>query len=278
MGGSATGEPERDLPRGGLVAVRRVDQVLGGDRGEVAPDRARLGVVDLGGADHLPHQGVGVVGRPLDDHREHRRAGEEAHQLPEERLLGVLGVVLLGEVLVDLAQLGGHDLEALALDPGHDLADEAPLDGVGLGHHEGLVHGPDATRAAPKPGNPESRRTSPRPARDGPVKALPGVLPYLTGSLRGRNLRVVAWLLGVFAVMVAVYSTVFHVLMEHEGRDHSWATGVYWTMTTMSTLGFGDITFESDAGRLFSMVVLLSGALFILVLLPFAFIQFVFLP
>jgi len=110
------------------------------------------------------------------------------------------------------------------------------------------------------------------------VKALPGVLPYLTGSLRGRNLRVVAWLLGVFAVMVAVYSTVFHVLMEHEGRDHSWATGVYWTMTTMSTLGFGDITFESDAGRLFSMVVLLSGALFILVLLPFAFIQFVFLP
>ena len=110
------------------------------------------------------------------------------------------------------------------------------------------------------------------------MKALPGVLPYLTGSLRGRNLRVVAWLLGVFAVMVAVYSTVFHVLMEHEGRDHSWATGVYWTMTTMSTLGFGDITFESDAGRLFSMVVLLSGALFILVLLPFAFIQFVFLP
>ena len=31
----------------------------------------------------------------------------------------------------------------------------------------------------------------------------------------------------------------------------------------MSTLGFGDITFESDAGRIFSVVVLLSGALFI---------------
>jgi voltage-gated potassium channel len=46
----------------------------------------------------------------------------------------------------------------------------------------------------------------------------------------------------------------------------------------MSTLGFGDITFESDLGRIFSVVVLLSGSLFILVLLPFTFIQFVFVP
>jgi Trk K+ transport system NAD-binding subunit len=75
-----------------------------------------------------------------------------------------------------------------------------------------------------------------------------------------------------------VYSIVFHLLMAREGREHSWATGFYWTLTTMSTLGFGDITFESDAGRIFSVVVLVSGALFILVLLPFAFIQFVFLP
>src|SRR5690554_3322181 len=66
--------------------------------------------------------------------------------------------------------------------------------------------------------------------------------------------------------------------MATEGRDHSWATGVYWTLTVMSTLGFGDITFQSDLGRFFSVVVLVSGALFILVLLPFTFIQFVFLP
>jgi Trk K+ transport system NAD-binding subunit len=46
----------------------------------------------------------------------------------------------------------------------------------------------------------------------------------------------------------------------------------------MTTLGFGDITFQSDAGRVFSVVVLLSGTVFLLVLLPFTFIQFVFLP
>lgn len=110
------------------------------------------------------------------------------------------------------------------------------------------------------------------------MKSLGLILGYLAGSSRRRNLRLVGWLVGILVVLVALYSVGFHVLMAREGRDHSWATGVYWTLTVMSTLGFGDITFESDAGRLFSVVVLVSGALFILVLLPFAFIQFVFLP
>jgi voltage-gated potassium channel len=46
----------------------------------------------------------------------------------------------------------------------------------------------------------------------------------------------------------------------------------------MSTLGFGDITFESDVGRAFSIVVLLSGTVFMLILLPFTFIQFFYAP
>jgi hypothetical protein len=39
---------------------------------------------------------------------------------------------------------------------------------------------------------------------------------------------------------------------------HSWITGLYWTLTAI-TLGFGDITFHSDLGRGFTILVLLSG-------------------
>jgi voltage-gated potassium channel len=95
---------------------------------------------------------------------------------------------------------------------------------------------------------------------------------------RRRQLKTLLVLAMVFVAMVAVFSTLFHWLMEREGRAFSWPTSVYWTLTTMTTLGFGDITFESDAGRVFSIVVLLSGSTFLLVLLPFAFIQFVFMP
>ncbi|WP_302580090.1 TrkA family potassium uptake protein, partial [uncultured Desulfovibrio sp.] len=53
---------------------------------------------------------------------------------------------------------------------------------------------------------------------------------------------------------------------------------VYWTLTVMSTLGFGDITFTSDLGRMFSIVVLMSGVLLLLIMLPFTFIQFFYAP
>ena len=78
--------------------------------------------------------------------------------------------------------------------------------------------------------------------------------------------------------MVTVYSVLFHYLMAWEGREYSWITGVYWTLTVMSTLGFGDITFHTDLGLLFSIIVLLSGMVFMLTLLPFTFIQFFYAP
>lgn len=93
-----------------------------------------------------------------------------------------------------------------------------------------------------------------------------------------RRMRTVVTLGVVFVGMVVLFSALFHELMDREDRAYSWATSVYWTLTTMTTLGFGDITFESDAGRIFSIVVLLSGSTFLLVMLPFAFIQFVFVP
>jgi Trk K+ transport system NAD-binding subunit len=98
-----------------------------------------------------------------------------------------------------------------------------------------------------------------------------------TGAKRSNG-----WILLKFAVMLAflftVFSLLFHVLMLYEGRQYSWVTGFYWTLTTMSTLGFGDITFHSDIGRLFSMAVLFSGIVFLLVMLPFTFIQFFYAP
>ncbi|HSR67643.1 MAG TPA: NAD-binding protein [Acidobacteriota bacterium] len=106
--------------------------------------------------------------------------------------------------------------------------------------------------------------------------------PFLAGHLRTRrtqrDLRILLYYLVSFLVLIAIYSTTFHYLMAWEGRDFSWLTGFYWTLTVMSTLGFGDITFESDIGRAFSILVLLSGMLFLLVLLPFTFLEFFYLP
>ena len=92
------------------------------------------------------------------------------------------------------------------------------------------------------------------------------------------NLRQLLKFLIVLSIMVTVYSIIFHFIMAAEGKDHSWFTGFYWTLTVMSTLGFGDITFHSDVGRAFSIFVLFSGMLFLLTVLPFTFIKFFYAP
>lgn len=100
--------------------------------------------------------------------------------------------------------------------------------------------------------------------------------------LRDRPARADLISLGQFLLVVTglitFYTLCFHYIMAYEGRQESWITGFYWTLTVMSTLGFGDITFQSDLGRIFSSVVLLSGIVFLLILLPFTFIEFFYTP
>lgn len=82
----------------------------------------------------------------------------------------------------------------------------------------------------------------------------------------------------ILLAMIIVYGVLFHEIMEMEGQKHSWVTGFYWTLTTMTTLGFGDITFTSDIGRIFSVLVLISGVISLLIMLPFTFIEFFYAP
>ncbi|MDT0631837.1 NAD-binding protein [Rubrivirga sp. S365] len=101
---------------------------------------------------------------------------------------------------------------------------------------------------------------------------------FLRDTSVRRNVRSLMKVVAFVAAVVVVFAITFHFVMLHEGEEHSWVTGFYWTLTVMSTLGFGDITFESDLGRLFSILVLVSGILLLLIVLPFAFIRFFYAP
>ncbi len=111
------------------------------------------------------------------------------------------------------------------------------------------------------------------------MKYLPSQLLYLfQNKAMRKDIGKLCKFLAVIAVTITIYSILFHYIMEFEGRYFSWTTGFYWTLTVMSTLGFGDITFASDLGRAFSMIVLLSGIFFLLIMLPFTFIRFFYAP
>jgi voltage-gated potassium channel len=94
-----------------------------------------------------------------------------------------------------------------------------------------------------------------------------------------KNTAAVAWYVGFVIGVMLLFTILFQLLMVHvEGQSHSFVSGVYWTVVTMSTLGFGDITFQTDAGRIFSLVVILSGVLLLLIVFPFVLIRYFFAP
>jgi Trk K+ transport system NAD-binding subunit len=107
---------------------------------------------------------------------------------------------------------------------------------------------------------------------------IPQLAVLMQGSGRKSNVKLLVRFLVLLATVIVLYSVLFHVIMEHEGQSHTWVTGFYWTLTVMSTLGFGDITFAGDLGRVFSILVLLSGIVFLMIMLPFTFIRFFYAP
>jgi len=110
------------------------------------------------------------------------------------------------------------------------------------------------------------------------MKIMFSEMIHLMGKKQERNIAILLKFFGALAAMVTLYSILFHYLMIFEDRQFSWITGFYWTLTVMSTLGFGDITFTTDLGKLFSIIVLMSGIVFLLTMLPFTFIEFFYLP
>ncbi|PLX89613.1 MAG: potassium transporter TrkA [Desulfuromonas sp.] len=112
------------------------------------------------------------------------------------------------------------------------------------------------------------------------MKFITSQLLSLLVPVRNRpNIRALVSYLLLLLVTVALFATGFRLIMYHvEGQEHSWVTGVYWALTVMTTLGFGDITFHSDIGRMFSIVVLLTGVVLLLIVLPFVFIRFFYAP
>lgn len=101
---------------------------------------------------------------------------------------------------------------------------------------------------------------------------------FFRGRLR-QNLKVLC-MYGIFlASLILTYAMMFDFLMWRlEGRDFSFMASIYWVITVMTTLGFGDITFQSDLGYLFANIVTISGVLFLIIILPFSMISLFLAP
>jgi voltage-gated potassium channel len=71
--------------------------------------------------------------------------------------------------------------------------------------------------------------------------------------------RKIAVFLSVVAMVVVVLGTVMYVVEGPESGFTSIPVAIYWAITTMTTVGFGDIAPQTNLGRAVSSIVMLLG-------------------
>jgi voltage-gated potassium channel len=80
----------------------------------------------------------------------------------------------------------------------------------------------------------------------------------LGDALRASGRKILVFL-SVVAMVVLIIGTLMYVV---EGSEHGFTSipiSVYWAITTMTTVGYGDLVPKTDLGRLFASVIMMLG-------------------
>ncbi|MGP8320834.1 MAG: potassium channel family protein [Methanosarcinaceae archaeon] len=66
-------------------------------------------------------------------------------------------------------------------------------------------------------------------------------------------------------ILTIIYSYIFVYLatVEHQLEHANSITGIYWVISSMTTVGYGDVILTSNAGKMFSILVQISGVFMI---------------
>jgi voltage-gated potassium channel len=80
----------------------------------------------------------------------------------------------------------------------------------------------------------------------------------ITSALRASRRKISVFLLAVFSMMVIVGSSIYFI----EGEEHGFTdipTSIYWAIVTMTTVGYGDLSPQTAAGKTLASIVMIMG-------------------
>jgi voltage-gated potassium channel len=81
---------------------------------------------------------------------------------------------------------------------------------------------------------------------------------FLVRAIRASSRKIVVFLIVVVLINVIAGSTMYLIEGPEHGYDSMFA-GVYWSIVTMSTVGFGDITPETPVGQVLAAMLMIVG-------------------
>jgi voltage-gated potassium channel len=87
-----------------------------------------------------------------------------------------------------------------------------------------------------------------------------GEASVLMDALRASRPKITVFLLSVLSIVLIVGSLMYLIEGSHEGSGFtSIPTSLYWTIVTMTTVGYGDITPQTVVGKIIASTVMIIG-------------------
>jgi voltage-gated potassium channel len=87
-----------------------------------------------------------------------------------------------------------------------------------------------------------------------------GEASVLMDALRASRAKITVFLLSVLSIVLIVGSLMYLIEGSHPGSGFtSIPTSIYWTIVTMTTVGYGDITPQTIAGKTLASMVMIIG-------------------
>lgn len=81
----------------------------------------------------------------------------------------------------------------------------------------------------------------------------------LWNALRRSMMKIAVFMLFVYLAAVILGAIMFSIEGEHNEQLNSIPQGIYWSVVTLTTVGYGDVTPVTPAGRFISIVVMILG-------------------
>ena len=80
----------------------------------------------------------------------------------------------------------------------------------------------------------------------------------LTRAIRASRPKIVVFLTGVLSVAV-IFGTIMYLVEGDEAGFTSIPTGIYWSVVTMTTVGYGDIAPQTPLGQFLALCLMITG-------------------
>lgn len=74
-----------------------------------------------------------------------------------------------------------------------------------------------------------------------------------------RHQQTIDAVINLFVFLFVMTAIVYATQHSHNDKIHNYVDALYFTVTTLTTTGFGDVTLEGTSGRLIAVVIMISG-------------------